>query len=145
MSEQELQILLMGYMDGELDEAQVARVEAALENDADLRRDLAEMKQLRRLTDAAGIDTITDDELDRFWGAVYNRMERHAAWVLLTGGLLLVVAGVLLIFFRNGAFPMALRISVGCALAGFVLMFVSVLRERMRMLPHDRYSREVHR
>ena len=140
----ELQILLTGYVDGELDEQQRARVEAALKEDAELRRELAGMRQLRALTDAC-LDETTDAELDRFWGAVYNRMERHAAWILLTGGLLFVCAGLLLLFFRNGNFPLALRVSVGCAVAGFLLMFWSVLRERMRVMPHDRYSREVHR
>ena len=145
MSEHELEILLMGYVDGELDDEQRARVEAALEDDPDLRRELAEMNQLKRLTDAAAQDEQVDIELDRFWGAVYNRMERHLAWALLLGGTLLVCAGLLLLFFKNGDFPLGLRISVGCAVAGFVIMFVSVLRERLHTLPHDRYSKEVHR
>ena len=139
-----MQVLLTGYVDGELDEEQRARVEAALQQDPGLRRELAGMRQLRALTDAC-LDDRTDAELGRFWGAVYNRLERQTAWILLTGGLFFVCAGVLLLFFRNGNFPLGLRISVACALAGFVLMFWSVLRERMRVMPHDRYSREVHR
>ena len=55
------------------------------------------------------------------------------------------MAGLLLLFFRNGDFPLGLRISGGCALAGFLLLLCSVLRERLRVLRHARYSKEVHR
>ena len=145
MSEAELEILLMGYLDGELDDEQRSKVEAALREDENLRRELAEMTQLKRLTKAVSSDDEMDSEIGRFWGAVYNRTERHIAWVLLLAGVLILMSGVLLLFFKNGDFPLGLRISGGCALAGFLLLFCSVLRERMRTLRHDRYSREVHR
>lgn len=145
MSEHELEILLMGYVDNELDDAQRARVDAALADDENLRRELAGMQRLKRLTSAANVDADADMEIDRFWGAVYNRMERHVAWALLVAGSLITSAGLLLLFFRNGAFPMALRVSVGCALAGFALLFWSVLRQRFKLIRHDRYSKEVHR
>jgi len=145
VSDAELEILLMGYLDGELDEEQRRRVEAALDRDEDLRRELSDMRQLKRLTAAAAPDDRTDSELDHFWGAVYNRTERRVAWVLLLGGALILLAGLLLLFFRNGNFALGLRISGGCALAGFLLLLWSVLRERLRILRHDRYSREVHR
>ena len=145
MSEAELEILLMGYLDGELDDEQRRKVAAALEEDEDLRRELAEMTQLRRLTRAASSDHDMDSEIGRFWGAIYNRTERQIAWVLLLAGLLILIAGVLLRLFRNGDVPLGLRISGGCALAGFLLLFCSVLRKRLRTMRHDRYSREVHR
>ncbi|MHC4957795.1 MAG: zf-HC2 domain-containing protein [Planctomycetota bacterium] len=145
MSEQELEILLMGYVDDELDAEQRARVEAALKDDEGLRRELASMRALLDLTRAAQIDEKTDRELDRFWGTVYNRTERHLAWALIIGGTLFITAAALLLFFKNDDTPMVLRVAVGCAILGTVLMFASVLRERMRLLPHDRYSKEVHR
>ncbi len=145
MSEAELEILLMGYLDGELDDEQRRKVEAALEQAEDLRRELSEMRPLKRLTAAATSDDEMDSELDRFWGAVYNRTERHVAWVLLLGGALILLSGILLLFFKNGDYPLGLRISGACALAGFLLLVWSVLRQRLRVLRHDRYSREVHR
>ena len=145
MSEAELEILLMGYLDGELDDEQRRKVDAALQEDDDLRRELAEMTQLKRLTTAASSDDDMDSEIGRFWSAIYNRTERHLAWVLLLAGALILTSGVLVLLFKNGDFPLGLRIAGGCALAGLLLLFCSVLRKRLRTLRHDRYSREVHR
>jgi hypothetical protein len=145
MSDHELEILLMGYVDDELDEEQRARVEAALKEDENLRRELASMQALKDLTRAAQVDEKTDRELDRFWGTVYNRTERHVAWALLVGGSLFLTAAGLLLFFKNDDTPVVVRVAVGCAILGMLLMFASVLRERLRLLPHDRYSKEVHR
>ena len=63
MSEAELEILLTGYLDGELDDEQRSKVEAALQEDEDLRRELAEMTQLKRLTKAASSDDEMDSEI----------------------------------------------------------------------------------
>lgn len=142
MTEQELEILLSGYLDGELDDAQRARVEAALAADPALRRELEEM---RRVAAALGADERTEAELAAFWNDVYNRLERHVAWVLLLGGFLLLAGVVLFLFFRSPQAPWALKASVACAGVGALLMLWSVWRERRRVLPFDRYSREVHR
>ncbi|MHC4930799.1 MAG: anti-sigma factor family protein [Planctomycetota bacterium] len=141
----ELQALLMGYLDGELDEDQRARVEAALEKDAELRRELDQMRQLKELTAGLGPDGDADNELDAFWGGVYNRLERRAAWILLVGGFLILVGLVLFLFFESEATPFGLKAAVACICLGALLLLWSVWRERCRVLPHDRYSREVHR
>jgi anti-sigma factor RsiW len=145
MTDEELRILLSGYLDGELDEEQSARVEAALARDPELRREAEELRQLKELTAAAGIDARADAELDAFWNDVYNRLERHTAWVLLLGGVLVLVAATLFFFFESPETPWVLKVSVACAGVGALLMLWSVWRERRKVLPHDRYSREVHR
>jgi Flp pilus assembly protein TadB len=144
MTDNELSILLMGYLDGELDEEQSARVEAALEEDEDLRRELEEMRRLKEMTTGFGPDERVDEELDAFWGGVYNRLERQAAWILLVGGFLVLCGIGLFIFFMSEATP-GLKAAVGCTALGALVLLWSVWRERQRVLPHDRYSREVHR
>ena len=145
MSEKELSILLAGYVDGELDEAQRAQVESALENDPALREELDEMRRLKELTTGLGEPEAADGELDAFWNDVYNRLERHTAWILLVAGLVLLAAGVLVLFFRDPDTPWLLKVAVGSTVSGALLLTWSVWRERSRVLRHDRYSREVHR
>jgi anti-sigma factor RsiW len=145
MTAEELRILLTGYLDGELDAEQRARVEAALAEDPELRSELEEMRQLKNLTTGIGIDARADADLRRFWNDVYNRLERHTAWILLLGGVLMLVAAALFFFFRSPETPGVLKASVACAAVGVLLMLWSVWRERRKVLPHDRYSREVHR
>ena len=145
MTGEDLRILLTGYLDGELDAGQRARVEAALAEDPGLRSELEEMRRLQDLTSELGIDARADADLDVFWNDVYNRLERHTAWVLLLGGVLLLVAAALFFFFESPETPWVLKASVACAALGSLLMLWSVWRERRKVLPHDRYSREVHR
>jgi anti-sigma factor RsiW len=145
MTESELYVLLMGYLDGELDEAERARVEAALEGDAALRRELDEMRRLKEMTRGLGVDSRKDAELDAFWSDVYNRLERSTAWILLVLGFSGVVLGVGYLFFTHQGTHWSIKAAAACGLAGSVLLLWSVWRERCRVLPHDRYSREVHR
>lgn len=143
MSDTELKILLMGYLDGELDEAGRARVEKALAEDPELKREHDEMRSLMELT--TGLDARSDAELEAFWGGVYNRLERHAAWVLLVVGLVGMVSGACYLFFSDPHNHWVLKGAGACALVGSLLLLWSVWRERCRVLPHDRYHREVNR
>lgn len=140
-----MQVLLMGYLDGELDAALRARVEAALEADPALRRELEEMRQLKELTQGLGADAKSDAELDRFWGSVYNRLERHTAWILLTAGFLCLVGSGTALFFASRQTHWAIKAGAATAILGALILLWSVWRERWRVLPHDRYHREVHR
>lgn len=145
MSEEELYVLLMGYLDDELDEAGRARVEAALATDPALQRELQEMRRLKEMTHGLALDVRTDTELDAFWSDVYNRLERHTAWVLLLLGFAGVVAAVGYLFFTHPGTHWSIKAAAACGLGGSLLLLWSVWRERRRVLPHDRYSREVHR
>lgn len=143
MSEEELYVLLMGYLDDELDEAGRARVEAALATDPALQRELQEMRRLKEVTQGLALDVRTDAELDGFWGDVYNRLERQTAWILLLTGFVGVVAAVGYLFFTHPGTHWSIKAAAACGLAGSLLLLWSVWRERRRVLPHDRYSREV--
>jgi len=145
MSEHELEILLMGYVDGELDEADRRRVEEALANDPALQAELAEMRRLKDLTADLGIDDKTDTELKIFWGSVYNRMERHIGWMLLLAGVLGLGALGLFFFLDSDETHWMVKVLTGCMGLGALILLWSVWRERMLVMPHDRYSKEIHR
>lgn len=141
----ELRILLTGYLDGELPPAERARVEEALAGDDALRRELAEMRRLKELTRALAADERGAAELEAFWGSVYNRLERRTAWVLLVSGAGGLFALGSVVFFLDPRTFWGVKVAAGLAGAGLAGLFLSVLRERLRALPHDRYTREVHR
>ncbi len=141
----DLRVLLMGYLDGELDAADRARVEAALETDAELRREHEEMRALKDMADRTGADTSIDAELDRFWGDVYNRIERHTGWMFLLAGLLGLTVLAAYFFLTSPENHWAVKTAGTLAGLGSLVLFWSLWRERRRIEPHDRYSREVDR
>jgi len=141
----EMRILLMGYLDGELDDEQRERVEQALASDPALAREYREMQQLQDLTAQLATDERTDAELEQFWGGVYNRLERRTAWLLMVAGVLMLVVVAAWFFFADPGTPMPIKIGVAVAGVGALILLWSVWRERCRALPHDRYANEVHR
>jgi ferric-dicitrate binding protein FerR (iron transport regulator) len=145
MSEHELEVLLMGYVDGELDESDRRRVEEALANDPALQAELDDMRRLKDLTADLGFDDKTDAELKIFWGSVYNRSERHIGWMLLLAGLLGLGALGLFFFLDSDETHWLLKMLTGCMGLGALILLWSVWRERMLIMPHDRYSKEIHR
>jgi ferric-dicitrate binding protein FerR (iron transport regulator) len=140
----ELRILLTGYVDGELDAAERARVEQALAQDPELKRELEELTRLKEAT-AGGIDERTDADLEIFWSDVYNRIERRTAWILMLAGAAGVVAAGSYLFFTHTWWHWSVKLAAACGLLGTLLMLASVWRERQRALRHDRYVREVRR
>ncbi len=145
MTESEIQILLMGYLDGELDDAARARVEQALTDDAELRAEYESMRRLADVTAAVAADDVGDEALAQFWNDVYNRTERHAAWIMLLLGLAGLIAGACYFFFTSERTHWGVKLAGASLVLGSLLLLWSVWRERQRLLPHDRYHREVHR
>jgi Putative zinc-finger len=139
----EIRILLMGYADDELGPEDRARVEEALAKDPGLRKELAEMKRLKDAT--LGVDALTDTEIEAFWGTVYNRLERRAAWILLLAGTAGVVGAGCYLFFTHEWAHWSVKLAGASGLVGTLVLVWSVWRERRRAMVHDRYAREVQR
>ena len=139
----EIRILLTGYADGELGPEDRARVEAALAKDPELRKELLELRRMKEVL--VGIDSMTDGEVEAFWGTVYNRLERRVAWILLLAGTTGVVGAGCYLFFTHTSAHWSVKLAGASGLLGTVILVWSVWRERRRALRHDRYAREVRR
>jgi predicted anti-sigma-YlaC factor YlaD len=137
-------LLLMGRLDGELDEATERELSAHLAECASCRREESAYRRLTAMTDSLEFVEPTDKEWRAHWQAIYNRLERGAAWILLSlGSIILLLYGMWHLaadFLLNATYPLMLRIGVGCATTGTVVLAVSVVRERIRLLPVDRYE-----
>jgi len=96
------------------------------------------------MTDSIGFIEPTETEWRAHWEAVYNRLERGTAWVLLSlGATLLLLYGawhLVADFLLDAAYPLLLRLGVGFAATGTVVLAVSVVRGRIRLYPLDRYE-----
>lgn len=136
--------LLAGYMDGELTREENDRFKRHLSHCNDCREDLLQLGELKEVTEHMKHEHLPDAFWDQYWLGVYNRMERGLAWVLLSiGGTILVGLGMWQLvneFFLNAEVPLLLRFGLGITIAGSAVLFVSLIRERMRMWRHDPYK-----
>ncbi|NLW50192.1 MAG: hypothetical protein GXY85_05020 [Candidatus Brocadiaceae bacterium] len=140
---------ITGAIDGELDPEQQRALDEHLAGCDRCRR---EMDQLMRLTNELahmGFREPSDEELDRYWCGVYNRLERRLGWVLIAAGATVALLGAVfcLIDSLDGdSWPVLVLKIGGVALAGgLAVLFVSVLRERLAVCRSDPYSTRVKR
>ncbi len=136
--------LLSAYVDGELSAAEAQQVARRLEEDADARRTVAELRRLKELTNRLQIKEPPAEEWERFWQGHYNRLERSLGWILLAAGLLLVggwgAFSLLRSLWSDASVPPSLRWGVTAAVAGLTVLLISVFRERRHRRKTTRYK-----
>jgi len=149
MSCNEFNRMAGAYLDGELPEEERRRFEEHLASCDACRTELDELKRLTEDLNMMRFKEPGDEELQRYWAGVYNRLERGIGWILLSAGAILTLCyGAFKIIeemIRDPAVSVILKVGVCALIAGLVVLFVSLLRERLVVRKVDRYSREVER
>ena len=91
----------------------------------------------------------TDAELSRYWSSIYNRLERGVGWILFSLGaiVLLCYGGFKLVeaVIRDPTIQWWVKGGVLALVFGTVVLFVSLLRERLAVRRVDKYSKEIER
>ncbi len=141
--------LLTGRVDGELSGEDEARLDAHLRTCPDCARELDELRRLKEDLAMLKFKEPTDIELERYWAGVYNRLERGVGWILFSvGAIVLLCYGAWELIdevIRNEAVSWVLKVGICALVGGLVVLFVSILRERLVVCRLDRYSKEIDR
>jgi hypothetical protein len=91
----------------------------------------------------------SDVELEKYWASIYSRLERGAGWVLLSlGAILLLCYGSFRLLeglIKDPTVDVVVKVGVVALVFGVVILFVSLLRERLAVRKADRYSKEIER
>jgi len=90
-----------------------------------------------------------DEAWENYWSRVYNRLERGLSWILISIGamILLFYGGFKAVesLVKDPAVAILLKVAILVLLAGLVILFVSVVRERIFTYKKDKYAKEVKR
>ena len=145
----EFKPMLTGYVDGELPAELRAALEQHLDGCEACNRELASLSRLKEELAMMKFKEPTDVELERYWHSVYNRLERGLGWVLFSLGAIIVLCygGFKLVeeIVRDPGVAVLLKVGIVALVFGTVILFVSLLRERLAVVKVDRYSKEVER
>lgn len=141
--------LMMGYLDDELEPEVCSRVEAHLAECADCRRELEQFRRMKEDLNMVKFKEPSDAELERYWSHIYNRLERGIGWIMLSLGaiILLSYGGFKLVeeVVKDPEIGLLIKVGILALVFGVVVLFVSLLRERLALLKTDKYSKEVER
>jgi predicted anti-sigma-YlaC factor YlaD len=133
------QVLMMGLLDGELTSAQEDALREHIKGCSTCAAELTKYQNLQRIAASVRLSEPTDREWERFWAGFYNRLERQSGWLFVVlGTLLLVVYGAIELV-REPGIHVVLRVGLASLALGFILLFLSVLRGRLRLLRYDPY------
>ncbi len=138
------QMLMMGYIDGELNPGEVESLKDHLNQCHDCRIELERYKMLKQITDSMAVVTFEDRLWDGYWAGIYNRLERGIGWFIsLIGSLILILGGAIVFwnrFLLDSGVPVWLRAGILISITGLVVLFGSAARERMRAMKLERYK-----
>ena len=136
--------LLSGFLDGTLAHREMQRVRLVLEEQPELRRELEEMRAIRQTalsTRFAPPEPTAWPELPQTRASFFSR---SLGWLVLCSWLLVVTGMALWRFLSSHEDPLEIFIVLGLP-GAVLLLFVSVLMDRLSTLKDDRYHRDVHR
>lgn len=137
------ELLAMAYVDGELADDARRELEARLPNEPALAREVAELRRLAVLARAVAPAEPMDAEWARIRADPAQRAGGTLGWTLLALGAA-GLAGLALWRALSGPGDPLPRVLVAMAAGGLALLFLLVLRNRLRTLPYDPY-RDVQR
>lgn len=132
--------LLSGYLDGALTQRERQRVSLHLESCPDCRRELAELGALRSAARGTAFTLPADEEWPELPRTAGSRALRLGGWTVVVLWLVAVAAIGLVELLRSSA-PAWERVALAGGVAGFALLLLSVLLDRLHDLRFDRYRR----
>ncbi len=136
---EEMTRLLSAYLDGELTQSDRQRVRLRLENSEEWRRELEELRAIQNMTADLQFRQPPDAVMDALESTLSVQAPRRFGWGLLALALAGWMVYALVLYSRDFRWPSVAELLAGGVLAGLVLVFLSVLRQRILERPHDRY------
>ena len=132
--------LLSGYLDGALTQRERQRVSLHLEGCPDCRRELAELGALRSAARGTAFAFPADEEWGELPRTAGSRALRLGGWTLVVVWLAVVIGSGVVELMRS-AVPGWGRVAIAASVAGFALLLLSVLLDRLHDLRYDRYRK----
>lgn len=134
------ELLAMAYVDGELDDGARAEFEGRLASEPALLREVAELKKLEVIARQTAPPEPIDHEWKRLDKEVVHTGGHFLGFLVATLGTLGLAGWGMLEVFRDDELAILPKLLIGMTIGGFALLFLVILRARLRTLPYDPYT-----
>jgi hypothetical protein len=134
----------MAYLDRELPAAESVLLEQKIAADPRYQKSYNQLKKLKEVTGAMKFKILPDMYWDEYWQNVYNRLERGISWILISLGAIIVMTfavwtAVTELLADQTIHPI-LKFGIFILIIGGVVLFVSILREKLMVRKVDKYK-----
>jgi anti-sigma factor RsiW len=130
----------MRLLDGELSAEEKTEYEDHVRGCEDCKRELKELGRIVELTNDLKLRPPDEEFWARYWSSLFHRMERGTGFFLMIVGIVAVSALALYRVVTSPAFFTFQGIAIAVVLLGFVVVFLSVVRERYHESKSDPYK-----
>jgi len=132
--------LLSGYLDGELTQQQRQRVEIHCDACTECKTNLQELQVLQESIGKARLSELNQDVWRERMDNATVRTTRGIGWLLILGGVLVAMGIGVYEFVFDSSLGLVEKLVVGAIYGGFVVLFFSVLRQRLIERKTDKYK-----
>lgn len=133
--------LLSGLIDNELTQQDRQRVQLHMDNCTTCRADMDQLIAMRERLGKARLSDRDHDAWRETMDDTTTKTSRGIGWLLLIGGALLAAGvGVYEFFINAASMSVTAKLIIGGTYGGMLLIFISVLRQRLIERRTDRYK-----
>jgi len=134
------QILIMGYIDGELTPEEKSKLEAHLKECFKCQQSLADYKKLREVSSKMRFKEPDKDIWDKQWQRIGNRLTKGIGWILLMVGIAIVAGFAIYQFIQEPGVEAVVKIGIFALFVGLILLLISVIFERVKEYKTEKYK-----
>ena len=144
MPAHEENMLLMGYLDGELSPDEEKRIEKHLTECKECTEELERYKKLNDIVQPMDFVTLEDKLMENYWSKGYRKIERNLAVFFLFASLSILtgfgIMQIVIKIWNSAVIPLPIKFSIFAVLTGGTALLLSILREKLFLRKKQRYS-----
>jgi len=140
MSCEEFEVLLNGYIDGELKGSDLKRVEEHLAECSHCQKLVRDYQRLKEVTAEMRFKEPPQEIWNSYWQRICQRITRGLGWVLFVVGAVAVIGFGIYEFATDPAVEALQKLIVFAVFVGLGLLLISVIWERIKASKTDKYK-----
>lgn len=136
--------LIEKYLSGELNEKERKEFELLTETNPELKKEVNEQLRVKEVLRNMKMKNPEKEVWDSYWISVYNKVERGIAWIAISIGAIILLSYSAIVAIQNllsdNTLPSIVKYGIFVLVSGFVILSVSLVREKIFKQKHDKYK-----
>lgn len=144
MNCKEVEVLISGYIDCELTQQESQRVRIHIEECESCGKIYRELKQVKEKMGELSYPNTDLEMLEEMENDLLSNTGQWSAWILiLVSAAIFTGIGLISLreFFTSPETPIMYRLATGGIMLGGIILFLTVLRQRLKIYKNDRYKK----